>query len=95
VWTDASGIADAKGGFVSPIIFPNPATDNVFIKFNQNLKQEIEIYLYSIDGQMLDEKSYLESNAPICLKVVGFSKGVYFIRFVTADFSTVKKLILQ
>ncbi|MGD0710265.1 MAG: endonuclease [Bacteroidales bacterium] len=95
VWTDASGIADAKGGGISPVIFPNPATDKVFIKFNQKLKQKIEIYLYSVDGQMLDEKLYSEYNVPICLKVAGFSKGVYYIRFVTANFSTVKKLILQ
>jgi hypothetical protein len=96
VWTDVLGINESKENLISLAVYPNPAHDKVFIKYNQNIKQKVEIYLYSVDGKMLEAKSYSNvNNVPVCINVDGFPKGVYYIKCVTANTSVFKKIILQ
>jgi endonuclease I len=95
VWTDISGINENKENLFTFAVYPNPAHDKVFIKYNQNQRQKVEIFLYSVDGQMLEAKSNLNDGVPVCVNVDGLVKGVYYIKCVTANSSMFKKIILQ
>ena len=95
VWTDISGIIENRENLISLAVYPNPAHDKVYIKYNQNLKQKVEIYFYSVDGQMLENKSYSNDNGTVCINVDGFPKGFYLIKCVTSNISVYKKIILQ
>jgi endonuclease I len=95
VWTDGLGVFENIKNIISTIVYPNPANDIVYIKCYSMAKQNFEIYLYSIAGQMMEEKTFRNNNFPVTLNVADFPKGVYYIRFVSANYSTIKKLILQ
>ena len=69
-------------GNIGVSIYPNPATNNVFIAFNATQKQTLQIDLVNMVGQIV----WSASNYPVAGKTVldvplsNLNKGVYFVR---------------
>jgi len=95
---DVSGINGSppndKEGF---IIYPNPATDRVYIMIDENIHQpQLEIILYNSCGDIL--KKYLTgAENPVDLIIPDLSPGIYFIRMTDTSVRNIihqKKLIV-
>lgn len=60
-------------------IFPNPASDNINVRYPNSANSKTDMYLYDIRGRILI-KSSIENQEEISIDVSGFSKGVYFLK---------------
>lgn len=69
-------------------IYPNPSSDIINIKTNQNVKQ---ILLYDIQGREVYSSSENTEN----LKVNQFNKGVYFLKIEAESGFTTKKIVVD
>ncbi|NVO02905.1 MAG: C10 family peptidase [Bacteroidetes bacterium] len=78
-------------------IFPNPATNNLNLKFDVNSTQNINIKLNNITGQTVyaDSKSNFNGTFDKTIDVSSLSKGVYFVNILTEKASITRKIVLQ
>ncbi len=63
-------------------IYPNPATDEIFITASQNSCQQSYIYIFSVTGQLLHSQLWTndyELNKACRLDVSSFSYGIYSV----------------
>jgi hypothetical protein len=67
-------------------IYPNPAKDNITIKSNSNIKQNLEIY--NMVGQSV-YTSYIYHD--LIIDISNFPKGVYFIKINTKEETITRK----
>lgn len=75
-------------------VYPNPANDNVLIKFSENISaQEIEIINNSSEI-ILQRVMPRDNNPEISFNTSGFLAGSYFIRIKTDNEVFVKKLVI-
>ena len=70
-------------------IYPNPATDNVYIS---NLIEKSTVKIYDINGRLVLESNISDKEY---LNVSTLSKGMYQINFETKDWSETRKLIIE
>lgn len=77
------------------IIYPNPASGNVFIKSTGLFMKDLEIECYSGYGEKIDIISSFVSEEEIQLETVNLASGLYFLMLKAGDsFITVKKIIV-
>jgi hypothetical protein len=72
-------------------IYPNPATDNVLIDFNNNFSKTIEFF--DLTGRLLISKTTDEAKTQI--KINELKNGVYYVRTRCNEQTFVTKLIKQ
>ena len=73
----------------SLLLYPNPVNDRLYIE-TQTLTLSIEIY--DIYGRLQDYKTTrLQDN--LVIEVSNFKSGVYFVKIVTSEGETVKRII--
>ena len=70
-------------------VYPNPASDFVFIDNAEN----IQLKLFSITGRQIVSKKLTSSK--VALPVENLDKGVYFIKLSKDDISVTKKIIIK
>lgn len=71
-------------------IFPNPATDNLSIEANEEIK---EVNIYNIIGVSVYNEQCTNNNLNV--NISEFNSGVYFIKVKTGNGETVKRFIKQ
>jgi hypothetical protein len=71
-------------------IYPNPATDNVNINYNHNIKT---IELIDVQGRILVSKMVNENQ--VTFDVSDYSSGVYYLKITGDGGSTIEKLLKQ
>jgi predicted extracellular nuclease len=64
-------------------VYPNPATDNIYI---ENIENVNSIDIITLTGQIIDSYDVTDNN--IQMDVSGYSNGVYFVKFRLEDDST-------
>ncbi|WP_172280280.1 T9SS type A sorting domain-containing protein [Chryseobacterium sp. LAM-KRS1] len=69
------------------LIYPNPASEKVFIKG----KQITDVEMYSVDGRKLTVKKNVDQS----VNLSDFPKGIYFLKVKIKDQWTAKKLIIK
>lgn len=77
--------------------FPNPASDNILIKFQAKEDTDITINVYDISGRQvasLYSGPVVKGNNYLPCGVSGVSSGVYFIRTTTGDEKHLTKLLI-
>lgn len=74
-------------------IFPNPASDNLYLNLNFNLKSQIKIM--DLTGHVILEKNNDKNTDHISIDVSRLSSGAYIIQISTQLFSTERKLIIN
>jgi len=80
------GIADIPKPGVN--IFPNPATEKVYITSLLPL-QNSDVKIYTVSGELVLERK-LKDN---CISINNLSKGIYFMKINIGKMQTIKKLI--
>jgi len=77
-------------------IYPNPGSNDVFVKYQTNQKDNIEISFYDINGKILkSDLNKIDSNSENIFKynINDFNSGIYFIQIKTKFGIKTKKFI--
>jgi hypothetical protein len=74
-------------------LYPNPATNNVVIRFSSMPDKSAQIILSDITGKQLLNQVVLSTKE--ILDIRSFSAGIYFVKTVVGETRTVKKLIIN
>ena len=72
-------------------IFPNPATDFVFIDLPNNLLNETTYLIYSISGILIRKELLTEKE----INISNLSKGIYIFQIKNANSNCYKKLVIK
>jgi hypothetical protein len=74
-------------------IYPNPATNSFYIRYNSSTEATVEIF--SVDGRLIySNRLPLKSNLTE-INTSGFSPGIYLVRLVNNSGTVVKKLVIE
>ncbi len=74
-------------------IFPNPATKEVNIRFDNKSKEKSNYVIYDITGQVVYRGSTIKSE--IKLKISNFQKGIYFLNLYNPNLMIKEKIIIN
>jgi hypothetical protein len=93
-----SAILDVREGFSLEQNYPNPSRGETIIKFSLPQKTRVNLSLFDISGRLVkvlvnDAKE--SGTHAITLNSGMLTKGMYFYKLQTGDFSAVKKMTVQ
>ncbi|MDD5696140.1 MAG: T9SS type A sorting domain-containing protein [Bacteroidales bacterium] len=84
----------AETGLQDVEIYPNPASDHVFIKCIGSISQDASLKVYAVGSGQLVKEARIEANL-MDLDIHDLAQGVYFIRITDRHEIMIKKLIKQ
>lgn len=88
-----SNVSFQAGEFV---MFPNPASNEVFIQFYNNSSNNAEIKINNALGQMIfNTNTLLNAENRATVNTSGFASGMYFVTIKNGDQTQIKKLIIK
>lgn len=76
-------------------LFPNPARDEVSIRFRQAAAGEVVVRLLNLQGQAVAQRRFPEAGPQLTLHTAGLPAGVYFVNVQAGEGFFTEKLILQ
>jgi hypothetical protein len=91
---DALGIAQEKNqnGFD---LFPNPASDKIFIDLQLEHPQNISLNILDLSGKIISAQTYVNAaSGEFTIDSSELADGIYFVEVVTADNLLIKKCII-
>jgi hypothetical protein len=79
------------------VIYPNPALNEVFIRFQNTPDPDMEISITNTIGQTIfkSNKLSLDGNNTALLNVSGYASGLYFVSIKQNQNTEIKKLIIK
>lgn len=82
---------------VSITVYPNPTQENVFIRFDGTLGEDVRLSIYSIDGRLIQTNmvGWNNSNSLHEIDLSNEKRGVYFLRMQTEKAEQTVKIIKQ
>jgi len=92
-----TGIEEISDG-IGFEIFPNPASQQTTIAFSLKQEQEVTIEIYSVLGEnvySIPTRTIAAGNHFETIQTKTWSPGIYFVRFRTANGTSVKKLVVE
>ncbi len=78
-------------------IYPNPATDKLFIEYPSKIKEDGKVYIFNQLGQlMIDKKlSNFKGNKKIIIDLSPLQEGIYIVRYTTIDGLKISKKFIK
>jgi subtilisin-like proprotein convertase family protein len=78
-------------------LYPNPASDIIYLKFEQIPEEDVNLKIYSLNGQLVHEnRAYkVDPENPIAIDIAWLTKGMYIIETSTKQKHWVQKLIIN
>ncbi len=76
-------------------VYPNPASDKLFIKSNNSIRQEILIKLFDSAGNLIysSKKDGLSVNDIVDIDISSFTSGQYILQLNNGETIKIKKVI--
>ncbi len=74
-------------------VYPNPATDYVFVKFDEHIANDASIEVRSFIGNKMTVESELQSTDLIKLNIADIPAGHYYIVITIDGASSLKKFV--
>jgi PKD repeat protein len=76
-------------------IFPNPATNRIYIGFGDQLLTQVDVKVLNILGEQVMESRYTEAASNMMeVDVTRLSPGTYFLHILSGDVSVVKSVTI-
>ncbi|MEO6038340.1 MAG: cadherin-like domain-containing protein, partial [Saprospiraceae bacterium] len=85
--------ASAKGPAFG--IFPNPATETVWIALDQPAASVLRVGLFNVNGQLLQNAEIAVGTDRLSIPVNTLPKGLYMVRLESASAAAVRKLVVE
>jgi hypothetical protein len=76
-------------------LYPNPSNNFIKIKFEQPLKANSELIVFSIDGKLMTKQNFPSGTSEIQLDVSSFPKGMYLAGVQSGDERVVHKFLKE
>ncbi|MFA5782612.1 MAG: endonuclease [Bacteroidales bacterium] len=97
VWNGPASVPENEYDFNKPVIYPNPANDKIFFNYYTVKKENVEVSVFTINGQMIIDENFTKETGNISksIDLSGVSAGVYYIRFLTNGNSFISKLVIE
>jgi PKD repeat protein len=75
--------------------FPNPASDFLFIRLNNNISPEISVSLFNITGQIIEVPEQIESQgiSYLVFEIADINPGIYFLRIGLDSQAVIRKFV--
>ena len=67
------------------LVYPNPASGELFLKFEQKLEGASQMHIFNELGALIDLKKLEQGNDLYSFDVSNYSQGVYFIQVTDAE----------
>ncbi len=82
-----TGIFDTpdRAGTLDYLVYPNPASDEIFLKFDQVLRGNMQVHLFNELGALVDVNLLQKGNDMYSFDVTNYREGVYFIHVIDAE----------
>lgn len=78
------------------LIYPNPATDQIFINLEHlNPEEKLAMDIFNIQGVLIYHKDFPINVKPEKVDITGYAKGIYWIKIQTSKENIVKKIVVQ
>jgi hypothetical protein len=94
----SAGIETYLNNDINLTVFPNPATDNVYLTYTLKEVGSVSIKLYNLNGDFVCSLLHKTQNIGLqninAYLPVGLSKGLYLIKFTINDRQTTQKLMV-
>ena len=92
-------VNDIDKNNISLNVFPNPFNDKITINYSNENASNVKITIYNALGQKIKiltkKQNQKPGNHSIIFNASGLQKGIYFCKFETNNYTTIKKLILS
>jgi len=89
---EATGLSENLENTFDFNLFPNPTQDQFYVSFDNSLRKEVLISIYSINGSLVYQMNSSMSTTKISTS--NFEKGIYFVE-IKAETILTKKLIVN
>ena len=82
---------------LSPEIYPNPASEKVFVNLNNSINTDVKIVIYDITGKIVysKNKTFNTNRSQININTGSLKNGLYFIKTEYNNKIFVNKLIIK
>jgi hypothetical protein len=94
---DVTGIENELDTQNTLSVYPNPATETVNVKINNELLSEVEISITDLSGRTVYNSAInnLNSDKTVSITTSDFVTGVYFISLIGDDIRETQKLVIK
>ena len=76
-------------------IYPNPANDNIELRFDQVVAEEVDIYIVNTNGQKVIDLTKSQFTSSLKIDVSELANGVYFVHMNSIKNSHTQKLLIN
>lgn len=79
------------------VVFPNPATELIFVKYDGKDNEDIAINVYDLNGKIVfqEPKRKMNRGNIISFNIAGLSNGVYCVQLLGNGIQNIHKIIKQ
>jgi len=89
----AAGVHEWQGQEV--IIAPNPTSGLLNIRFAQALKDDLDIEVFSLNGQLLQRNRFGNTNTALSIDLSTYPSGVYLVRLINGEAALTERILLH
>ena len=90
------GMQEQTSGNINVNVYPNPATNNVSVRFAKTVGADADIAIMDITGRkIMEEQRNLKLNSVQSFDVSTLSKGVYFLKVISDKGNEVVKFLKE
>jgi hypothetical protein len=76
-------------------VYPNPATNEVYISLSDKTFNNFDITIANSLGQILERKTNVDNASRATINVSNYSSGIYFVTIKAGESISTKKLVVQ
>jgi len=92
-WAECSGVAEATKSTLSLSVYPNPANDKLFLKYNSSVSEKLAYSIMDMFGRTILANQLSGNSSDQAIDISTLSEGVYFVRLSCGQNTTTSKFI--
>ncbi len=76
-------------------VYPNPATDNLTIRFDGGKVESLRYELLTMTGTLVSAGQVMKENPQQTLSISSLTSGIYFLRLISAEETSTRKIVVH
>ena len=91
--TECTGVAEQPKNSLSLAVYPNPAYEKLFLKFNSTRSDKLSYSIMDMFGRTVSANQLTGNSNEETVDISSLSEGVYFVRMNSGQNTTTTKFI--